>query len=175
MVAPSLLETLPTGDYEPAATLVELAERSDRVAKGTIVDVEEGWRFGDGPDDPDSKRMVELIVESGELDGPLHVVWPYVHGYEIDVIRASMPIGAPVVLYLSDFREVAGEPGWYHLGPDDEHTHWALTTPQGIILADSEAGVAVLGDPSAPFADAPPLDADFDLWLGPVSSVPSDG
>lgn len=170
--APGLFDIVRAGDYEPASTLSELADRSDRVAMGTIVDVEEGWRFGDAPDDPASSRMIELIVESGEPDGPIHVVWPYVHGYEIDAIRESMPIGAPVVLYLSDFRTIADEPGWYHLGPDDQHTHWMLTTPQGIVLADSEAGVAVLGDPSAPFNDAPSLDAEFTEW---VADVPSEG
>ena len=172
VVAPGLLDTLESGDYEPAATLAELAEWSDRTAIGTIVDVEEGWRFGDGPDDPEAIRKIELIVEAGELDGPIHVIWPYAPRYEIDVIRASMPIGAPVVLYLSAFTAAEDEPGWYHLGPDDGHTHWVLTTPQGIILADSEAGVAVLGDPSAPFDDAPALDGEFDRWLVSTSTVP---
>ncbi len=73
VVAPGLLDSLEVGDYEPAATLTELAERSDRTAMGTIVDVEEGWRFGDGPDDPEATRKIELIVEAGELDGPIHV------------------------------------------------------------------------------------------------------
>lgn len=172
VVAPGLLDTLDSGDYEPAATLTELAERSDRTAMGTIVDVEEGWRFGDGPDDPEAVRKIELIVEAGELDGPIHVIWPYSSRYEIDAIRDAMPIGAPVVLYLTEFTAHEDEPGWYHLGPDDGHTHWELTTPQAIILADSEAGVAVLGDPSAPFADAPALDAEFDSWLVPTSTEP---
>lgn len=175
VVAPGLLDSMESGDYEPAATLTELAERSDRTAIGTIVDVEEGWRFGDGPDDPEATRLIELIVEAGELDGPIHVIWPYAPRYEIDVIRESMPIGAPVVLYLSEFTAYDEEPGWYHLGPDDGHTHWELTTPQGIILADSEAGVAVLGDPSAPFDDAPALDDVFDLWLVTAATVPPDG
>ncbi len=172
VVAPGLLDSLEVGDYEPAASLSELAERSDRTAMGTIVDVEEGWRFGDGPDDPAATRKIELIVEAGELDGPIHVIWPYAQRYEIDAIREAMPIGAPVVLYLSEFTAIDGEAGWYHLGPDDGHTHWELTTPQGFILADSELGVAVLGDPSAPFDDAPPLDGDFDLWHVPTSTVP---
>ena len=176
VVAPGLLDSLDAGDYEPAATLAELAERSDRTAIGTVVDVEEGWRFGDGPDDPEAIRKIELIVEAGELDGPIHVIWPYAARYEIDVIRESMPIGAPVVLYLSAFTAPEDESGWYHLGPDDGHSHWELTTPQGVIIADSEAGVAVLGDPSAPFDDAPPLDGDFDRWLVTTVTVPpSDG
>ena len=174
IVAPGLLDSLEAGDYEPAATLAELADRSDRTAMGTIVDVEEGWRFGTGPDDPEATRKIELIVEAGELDGPIHVIWPYEQRYEIDVIRESMPIGAPVVLYLTEFTAPRDEPGWYHLGPDDGHTHWELTTPQGVILADSEAGVAVLGDPSVPFDDAPAPDGDFDLWLVPTSTVPPE-
>ncbi|MCB0966689.1 MAG: hypothetical protein KDB37_07625 [Ilumatobacter sp.] len=172
VVAPGLLQSLPTGDYEAATTLTELAERSDRVTMGTVVDVEEGFRFGDAADDPGASRFIELIVESGELDGPIHVVWPYEYGYDIDVIRESMPIGAPIVLYLTDFRTIAAEKGWYHLGPDDGHTHWIPTTPQGVILADSEAGVARLGDPSAPLTDAPPVDGDFEAWL--VGGTPTE-
>ena len=175
IVAPGLLETIERGDEEPAGSLTELAERSNRAVMGTIVDVEEGWRYGDGPDDPEATRKVELIVEAGELDGPIHVIWPYESRYDIEAIRQAMPIGAPVVLYLSEFTAHRDEPGWYHLGPDDGHTHWELTTPQGIIVADSELGAAVLGDPSAPFDDAPPLDGEFDLWLVTKSTAPPNG
>jgi len=117
--------------------------------------------------------MVELIVESGEMDGPIHLNWPYPTGYEIDAIRDAMPIGARVVLYLLDFRSIAEEPGWYHLGPDDEHTHWVLTTSQGIIVSDPETGEPILGDPDHPFADAPPPGSEFEAWV--VGDAPLNG
>ena len=94
VVAPGLFEVVPEGDYDPSPTLVDLAARSDRVVLGAIVDVEEGWRYGDSPTDPDASRMIELIVESGEMDGPIHLNWPYPMGYEIDDIREAMPIAS---------------------------------------------------------------------------------
>jgi hypothetical protein len=172
VVAPGLFEALPEADYEPSPTLVDLAARSDRVVLGAIVDVEEGWRYGDSPTDPEASRMIELIVESGEMDGPIHLNWPYPMGYEIDDIKNAVPIASRVVLYLTDFRTVAEEPGWFHLG-EGEHTHWVLTTPQGIILADAEDGTPILGDPSAPFRDAPPADAEFPEWV--VDTAPLNG
>ena len=164
-VAPGLLESLPPGDYEPAGSLSELAARSDRVVMGSIVDVEEGWWFDESPNDLGAKHMVELIVESGEMDGPIHVNWPYVAGFEIDAVRDAMPIGSRVVLYLVDFRTIAEDPRWYHTGPDDEHTHWVLTTPQGVIMADPETGAPILGDPSLPFDDEPPAGSDLVEWI----------
>jgi hypothetical protein len=160
VVAPGLFEALPEADYEPSPTLVDLAARSDRVVLGAIVDV------------PEASRMIELIVESGEMDGPIHLNWPYPMGYEIDDIKNAVPIASRVVLYLTDFRTVAEEPGWFHLG-EGEHTHWVLTTPQGIILADAEDGTPILGDPSAPFRDAPPADAEFPEWV--VDTAPLNG
>ena len=53
MVAPGLLQSLPTGDYEAATTLTELAERSDRVTMGTVVDV--------------TLRVTKLRTQDGEM------------------------------------------------------------------------------------------------------------
>ena len=64
---------------------------------------------------------------------------------------------------------VNGRPVGGHVGG---YTAFTLDVTDALRPGDNTIAVRVDNrhDP-----DIPPLDADFDLWLGPVSSVPSDG
>ncbi len=161
-----LLPAAVAGDYDPADSLGELADRSTISVIGTLVDIQEGFIFGESADDEFGSRYLELLVDTASDDGLFRLVWPYPAGPSLDAIRAVSPIGARMVIYAIDWDTAFPPPqaNYFHVG-DGDHVHHVLTTPQGILVEDPATGTVQLGDPSAPFDDAPAAGATLDAWL----------
>ncbi len=170
--APGIFESQGVIDFDPAPTLLALAERSEMTLIGWLVDVEEGYVWGESPDSVDATPVLELIIDRGTIDEPIRLLWWYTPGYDLDAVKEAFPIGSRVVAYVVPFEVPAGEAELWHHIPDEEHEHWQLTSIQGFMIEDPETGGVVRYDSILDFDDPPPVDAPLEDWL--ITLLPFD-
>jgi hypothetical protein len=139
-------------DYEPAATVTELADRSTVVVLATLADITEGPRFGESWDTAVS-RYALFMFDSPVLAAPIAVPFPYPieigdESLNASDVRAAMPIGARAVLYLVQ-QPAPNDPALWH-GRDANTQYYDLTTPQGFVLERANEVDDRLGFPLEP-------------------------
>ncbi len=164
-----------TSDYDPADSLVDLADQSKVVTKATLVNVEEGRIKADAdtkPElDPDKPVPAEILVEVNLVfetaDGTRYYVGLFrPNDSSVARIRSVMPIGAASVIYLvpNDIPVVDGAGRWFNIREDGNE--WLFTTPQGWILDHPERGiVSPLEGFDNLFAEMPTSTETLNDWL----------
>lgn len=163
-------------DYDPAANLAELADRSEVVTAAVLTDVVDGPIFASSPDDPAASRFALFVFESPDPAEPLYVRLPRPNTSDIDQLRSVMPLGSEAVLYLSPLPDIpeAERELWFNV-PDDR-VLWSPTTPQGMIIevpADSGAMLVdvPMGHEVDGLDDAPSATDPLSAWLPPEGTV----
>jgi hypothetical protein len=153
-------------DFEPAASLAELADRSDVVTLGRLVDVVDGPIFADDPADPLAARYAIFVFETD--DGIVPVVMDRPNTSRIETLKPVMPLNARAALYLHKIEQL----------PDDEAQLWhglelpifTFTTPQGLIWEQQPGDPATIDAPihggsDFPLADAPAAGSAIESWV----------
>lgn len=164
-----------SSDYEPAASLTDLAEQSEVAVEATLIDVQEG-RIKAATEtkpvlDPNKPVPAEYLVEVNLVfetdDGTRYYVQlPRPNDTSVANIRSVMPIGAKSVIYLKPDNDplVDGAGRWFNVREDGNE--WFFTTPQGWILDHPERGIVFpLESADHMFAEMPALTDPLDDWL----------
>ena len=149
-------------DYDGAASLDDLAERSKVVTEATLTDVEDGRIFGESPDDPAASRTLNLVFDA--IDGARYYVEiPRPADSSVDRLREVFPIGARSVIYLQPNNDPPEN--WFNAREDGNQ--WFFTTPQGWIveIAKGEVIVPFASGDNLGFAVPPMGESELDVWL----------
>ena len=151
-------------DYNPAATVQDLAKRSTIVVEATLIDVENGRFFGASEDKPEGVTL-NLVFEDDDRTR-YYVQIPRPMDSDVMQLRSVLPIGTQSVIYLQPNNDPL-EGVWYNTRSDGNE--WYFTTPQGWILDHPQRGIifALLGNEfELPFPGAPTaVNEDLDDWL----------
>lgn len=156
-------------DYEPAPSLVALAERSAVVTEATLVAVEEGAVYGNQPAD---SAMVHLnLVFESPTGNRYYVQLPRSPEVPFDETAAVFPIGATNVIFLQPNDDPLEN--WSNYREDGNE--WFFTTPQGWIIDFPGRGVIHPLEPEASFGIPDPASPEaLSSWL-PAGLVKDPG
>lgn len=151
-------------EYNPAATVEDLAERSTIVVEATLIDIEDGRFFGASETEPEG---VTLNLEFETDDKTRYFVQvPRPMDSDVEQLRSILPIGSQSVIYLQPNNDPL-EGVWHNTRADGNE--WYFTTPQGWILDHPERGIVfplVDNESEPPFPEVPAdISNDLRNWL----------
>ncbi|HVQ96309.1 MAG TPA: hypothetical protein VMU51_35150 [Mycobacteriales bacterium] len=165
-------------DYEPAATVTELADRSEVVALAQLTEIREGRILGTSRGDPArAEHLVYVFRVTRQLQGTLPGALAYVEALKPSFepatrFDATAPKGTEALLYLRRaIPAAAGEPSVPAPQPPPAGAPlmW-FTTPQGFLvrLGGRVAHPLEQAGPGRPlFAHSTPDPANLYSWLPP--------
>lgn len=143
-----------SADYEPAKSPSELAEWSELVVGGKMVEVVQGRTFY--PGEPSESRTVVIVVEAdsshkGALpegsDGRVYVEFDATYNRPAETYDRSLPRDADVLMYL--VRASGGESDPIQdekSGRPDGQPLWRFTNPQGFLVGVNDDEVVQAQD-----------------------------
>ncbi len=162
-------------DYEPAASLTDLAGKSDTVVLGRLREIREGQVRGAHRDDPTRLEYLLYVfdvmrVSKGAVSDPVVYVQAFKPGLQpASVYDQAAPEGGQAVLYLVRAAEPEQVVFPAPQPPPAGTPIREFTTPQGFLLLVDGRVVAPLAGRGEPlFGGGDPDRGDMMAWLPPA-------